>query len=932
MSWSSVVSGLGPSLWYRLNETSSSYADSGSGSHPASSIGSGVTRGVAGLVNGDSDKAASFDGTANAWIAGGNQDVNGGSYSIAAIVKLDGGNSSNYRRIISTMGASNGYEIGFMKSTDTPSNGIYFDHRVSGTTKEALSAALSTNTIYLVVCVYDTSADTMKIYVNGSQSGSTITSVTSDLTSSGFPYIGNTSSLLAAAAMSGVIDEVVIWKGTALSGTNITDLYNAMAPPPTPDAPTVGTPAVGTYGQVTFTVTDAGTGGASTSVSVVERSADGGSTWTDVTAACSISGSSSPYTVIDKRPTLNGQAVSIGGSAKYRVKVSNVSGASGYSSQASVSNVGYDVTAIRAKWAKTAHDYISARPDYSSIGITGYVNGVQYTTVGELQICEWLMAMAVAAYEAATVSGWVGTYGGPTLSQCVTDCQNQWTYVKWVASTYTGDRFLLLADDVSNTTPDRSLRPILHALIASRLLALTGDSTANTLAAEIKSKCDAWAAYYFDNCPTGSRAFTQYASSALTARANSTAYSVGDVRRPAADNGHGYRCITAGTSAGSAPTWNTTAGSTTTDGTVVWKETGTTVTLLTEGQSWNNTTHVLADTQFGLGGVWVNKAYSAAAALSLLCSDPACTSFYTAGTRKTNAQTMISAYLDAMMTRQGSDGTWPYTDGSGGNGTGKSTIYGAFNLSLLAMIKKLAAVSWPWYGDSSLTQGLAALETQHGSEPYTTISVTGSSATLGDDADSFFEMAAPLAAYTVTGRSNPTLDVLYSLAFNDSASGKWATYAKYGGGGTTYGGRSGTQYSPLDPLAIEVAVTGATFDATTRGSFTAAGRGATDRLADTATRGSATFAARLAADQSLTTDQANRGSVTFAGRNATDSSGGVTDTATRGGAAFNGRGAVDRTPGAAVRRPFFAPLDIAAVTAPLDVVAVTAPLDLDVEA
>lgn len=66
--------------------------------------------------------------------------------------------------------------------------------------------------------------------------------------------------------------------------------------------------------------------------------------------------------------------------------------------------------------------------------------------------------------------------------------------------------------------------------------------------------------------------------SALTAaaRMNSTAYSLGALRKRASgigtENTAGlyFRCTTAGTSGGSEPTWNTTPGGTTTDGTAVW--------------------------------------------------------------------------------------------------------------------------------------------------------------------------------------------------------------------------------------------------------------------------------------------------------------------------------------------------------------------------
>lgn len=58
----------------------------------------------------------------------------------------------------------------------------------------------------------------------------------------------------------------------------------------------------------------------------------------------------------------------------------------------------------------------------------------------------------------------------------------------------------------------------------------------------------------------------------ITARANSTAYVVGD--RVHATNVYGpfiFECVTAGTSAASEPTYGTGLGADTTDGTVVWR-------------------------------------------------------------------------------------------------------------------------------------------------------------------------------------------------------------------------------------------------------------------------------------------------------------------------------------------------------------------------
>lgn len=81
------------------------------------------------------------------------------------------------------------------------------------------------------------------------------------------------------------------------------------------------------------------------------------------------------------------------------------------------------------------------------------------------------------------------------------------------------------------------------------------------------------------------------ANSWTVSRANSTAYALSDVVRPATGNGFLYQAIVAGTSGGSIPTYPTTLGGTVTDGTVTWECVGTgAVVLDTEDPTWTTST------------------------------------------------------------------------------------------------------------------------------------------------------------------------------------------------------------------------------------------------------------------------------------------------------------------------------------------------------
>lgn len=88
-------------------------------------------------------------------------------------------------------------------------------------------------------------------------------------------------------------------------------------------------------------------------------------------------------------------------------------------------------------------------------------------------------------------------------------------------------------------------------------------------------------------------AVTAVVDSSATAHAISTNYDVGDIVRPASANGYVYRCIVAGQSSGTAPTWAsyTTIGISFTDNTVTWENAGTSFVKLTAANvSWTTST------------------------------------------------------------------------------------------------------------------------------------------------------------------------------------------------------------------------------------------------------------------------------------------------------------------------------------------------------
>ena len=81
---------------------------------------------------------------------------------------------------------------------------------------------------------------------------------------------------------------------------------------------------------------------------------------------------------------------------------------------------------------------------------------------------------------------------------------------------------------------------------------------------------------------TASSVTVEHVQNAAAARVNSTAYALDDYYLPAVANGYVYKCTVAGTSAASPPSFGTTVGGTTVDGTATFRNVGKALLVVTD--------------------------------------------------------------------------------------------------------------------------------------------------------------------------------------------------------------------------------------------------------------------------------------------------------------------------------------------------------------
>lgn len=133
----------------------------------------------------------------------------------------------------------------------------------------------------------------------------------------------------------------------------------------------------------------------------------------------------------------------------------------------------------------------------------------------------------------------------------------------------------------------------------------TPDLSANVHVSDLSSEVSGTGYTTGGNVLTSCAVTFTVANSWTNSRANTTAYVVDQIVRPATGNTFVYRCAVSGTTAGSIPTYPTVIGTTVTDGTVTWECIGSAVIVMSATlPTWTTSTitaryAVISDRQTG---------------------------------------------------------------------------------------------------------------------------------------------------------------------------------------------------------------------------------------------------------------------------------------------------------------------------------------------
>jgi hypothetical protein len=550
----------------------------------------------------------------------------------------------------------------------------------------------------------------------------------------GVQQISVTDSAISSAGKAGVLAQ-----GDSSAGRIRLDNFTA-DDLTVPGAGTIGTATVDRFARVTLPYT-AGTG-VPTSL-VVSRSADN-VTFADVTSQCDITDNGSgSWTVIDRRPHAGSQLVATyGGTGYYKIAGTNLGGTGSNTAVKTVASIDIDRNSCEQNRVAT---------------ISGIMAGSSKAmTANEKYPGYHCTSQAYGYYKFGT-------------AQYKTDCLNQFAYIQTID---TADGLVAPLFGESTINRDSHCRTVIHVATAAKLLRGAGASSDATTMID---QCDVWAKAFFDNLNSGNPAPTLRFSgwdannttgfNAQTVWQATHAYSLGEVRRPTSTNNRTYRATTAGTSAGSEPTWPTTDGGTVTDGSVVWTETSVTVACSYASYSTSAGHAAVAGTQTSD----LNQQAEEALMLAILATD-ADSDFSTAGTYRTKALNHIDAALAIILAHETSTGAIPIGTASVETATATTskryydTLYGNYCLQQLSAVQAMLPgrnAYIPGFISRALDYSIA---TYYGTEPPTrrrySVAEPGLSSSVPYNDFVYLDAAAIIAS-----KANPQSKLVWTTAF-----------------------------------------------------------------------------------------------------------------------------------------------------------------------